>query len=1025
MKTKFSGILTLLLAFVVQVTFAQTTVSGTVSEENGPLPGASVLVKGTSTGTQTDFDGNYSINASPTDVLVFSYVGYASQEVIVGGQTTINLALAQDNTLDEVVVVAYGTQTKETVSSAISVIEAEEISQVPIASVDQLFQGQAAGLNAQTTSGQPGASGTITIRGRNSISGQTEPLFVIDGIPVDEDTFRNINSNDIANVSILKDASASALYGNRAAGGVVVITTKSGKYEAAPEFTYRSLYGISENTAPGFDVLSTRQYLTFQRDNNISNVGNANLGSLTDEEFEALIQASPNTDWIDVFFRKGRTNTQELTWTSGSEKATTFNSIQYYEQEGITRGSDLQRFSFRSNNTVKPNDKFEATTQFNASYSSNNFAASESSGSLANPFLAAYLARPEVNPFNEDGSLDIEGDGGVDFNNLSQLALNSNILNRNEDQEVRVIGSAGFKYEFVKNLTGGVRTGIDYRNIRGRILQDPLSLRALNDQNGGPAIGEFKGNQTESLGIDFTNNTTVNLTYANKFGDDGKHNFEGSIFQEYFKRHTEFNSFTAFGIDPRLTGSGTGLQVGTTQETDEDGNLINPFIPSFAIGSADLGILSYFAVARYDYDNLFGFQASARRDGTSRFTKENRWGTFGALSGFWNLHKEVFANSTVIDEFKLRASYGTVGAQEIQGSALAGLNVARDIFSIGPGYSGQSSLFLGGLGNPNAEWETTRQANIGVDFRLWNNKLSGTLDGYRNVTVDLFTSNPISGTTGQFNLAANSGELKNEGVELGLNYNAIKNNNFSLDFFGNIGYNKNEVLEITLPEGQDQIITGRTAIAEGEALGTFFLVDWVGVNPANGRPLYRDIDGNITDVFSYADRVFQDGKTTDPKFVGGFGTNATYKAFYLNANFSFAADQYRSNGSFGVLEAQGSAILGFANASTGILRAWQEVGDVTDIPALSFNDTRLDDHTRLLEDASFLRLRNVTIGHKFEFNKSNKNSLLNNLNVYLRGTNLLTWSEWRGFDPEGSSLASTFFEFPTARTFSFGVEAKF
>ena len=1023
MKTKFSGILTLLLAFVVQVTFAQTTVSGTVSEENGPLPGASVLVKGTSTGTQTDFDGNYSINASPTDVLVFSYVGYANQEITVGGQTTINLTLAPDNTLDEVVVVAYGTQTKETVSSAISVIEAEEISQVPIASVDQLFQGQAAGLNAQTTSGQPGASSFITIRGRSSINGQVEPLFVIDGIPVDEDTFRNINSNDIENVSILKDASASALYGNRAAGGVIVITTKSGKYEAAPEFTYRSLYGTSSNTDPGFEVLNTRQYLTLQRENNINNVDLGNLNNLTDEEFEALIQASPNTDWVDIFFRKGRTNTQELTWSSGSEKATTFNSVQYFEQEGITRGSDLQRFSFRSNNTIKPNDKFEATSQFSASYSTNNFAASESSGNLANPFLAAYLGRPEVNAFNEDGTLDIEGDGGVNFNNLTSLALNSNILNRNEDQEIRLIGSLGFKYKFVKNLTGGVRTGIDYRNIRGRFLQDPLSLRALNDQNGAPGIGDFKGSQTESLNVDFTTNTTVNLTYANTFGD--KHNFEGSIFQEYFKRHTEFNSFTAFGIDPRLTGSGVGIQPGTTPQTDDAGEETFPFIPTFGISSADLGILSYFAVARYDYDNIFGFQGSVRRDGSSRFAEQNRWGTFGALSGFWNLHKEVFANSNVIDEFKLRASYGTVGAQEIAGSALGGLNIPFDTFSLGAGYSGLSSIFLSNIGNPNAQWETTRQANIGIDFRLWNNKVSGNLDGYRNVTDDLFSTINTSGTVSTFGLAGNFGSLKNEGIEFGLNVNAIKTEDFSLGFFGNVGYNQNEILELNLAEGQTEQITGRTALAEGEAIGSFFLVDWVGVNPANGRPLYRDIDGNITDVFSDADRVFQDGKTTDPKFVGGFGANATYKGFYLDGNFSFAADQWRSNGSFGVLEAQGSAIIGFANAGTGILRAWQEVGDVTDIPALSFNDTRLDDHTRLLEDASFLRLRNVTLGHKFEFNKSNKNSLLNNLNVYLRGTNLLTWSKWRGFDPEGSSIASTFFEFPTARTFSFGVEAKF
>ncbi len=1018
MKTKFTGILTLLLAFVVQVTIAQTTVSGTVSEENGPLPGASVLIKGTTTGTQTDFDGNYSLTASPTDVLMFSYVGYSTKEIIVGAQSSINVALTLDNALDEVVVVAYGTQTKETVTGAISVIDVEAISQVPIASVDQLFQGQAAGLNSQTSSGQPGASGEVIIRGRSSINGQVEPLYVIDGIPVDESTFRNINSNDIATVSILKDASASALYGNRAAGGVIIITTKAGKYESVPEFTYRSLYGISENTEPNFDVLNTRQYLTLLRDNGINPTG-LSLNSLTDEEINTLSDERGTTNFVDVFFRKGRTNTQELTWSSGSKKSTTFNSIQYFEQEGVVTRSRLQRFAFRSNNTIKPNDKFEATSQFSASYSNNDFSQDEGTGSFSNPFLISYLGRPDLNAFNDDGSLDITGDGGVDFSNAAAIALNTNTLNTNRDNELRVIGSIGFKYEFVKNITAGIRTGIDYRNVRLRLLQNPLSLRAINDQNGAPGIGEFKGSQTEGLNVDFTSNTVANVTYANTFGE--KHNFEATIFHEYFKRHVEDNSFTAFGIDPRLIGSGNGLQQGTTPSGDDGDEF--PFIPEFDISSADLGILSYFGVARYDYDSRFGFQGSIRRDGTSRFSEENRWGTFGAVSGFWNLHKDVLADTEFINEFKFRASIGTVGAQEVLGSSLAGLNIPNDLYTLQPGYGGVSSLFLNNLGNPNAQWETTVQRNIGVDFRVWNNKINGSIDAYKNTTRDLFTNINLSAATSQFTQPGNFGRLKNEGIELALNANLIKKKDFTLDVFGNIGYNRNEILSLNLPEGQDVNITGRTALAEGQAAGSFYLVEWAGVNPANGAPLYRDVDGNITDVFSDADRVFN-GKTQDPKYVGGFGTNATYKNFYLNGNFTFAEDQWRNNGSFGTIEGDTGLLNVDLNGGTGLLRAWQEVGDVTDIPSFSNNVTRLQQTTRFLEDASFLRLRNLTIGHNFNFNKSNKNSLLNNLNVYLRGTNLVTWSKWRGFDPEGTTNGS-FFEFPTARTFSFGVEAKF
>lgn len=1018
MKTKFSGILTLLLALVVQLSFAQQkTVTGTVNDDAGlPLPGANVIVKGTSNGTQTDFDGNYSINVNQGQTLVFSYVGFSDQSKTVGTSNVINVKMEAGEGLDEVIVVAYGTQSKETVSSAISVINPEQIEQVPIASLDQLFQGQAAGLNVQTSSGQPGASGTILIRGRSSINGQTEPLFVIDGIPVDEDTFRNINANDIATVSILKDASASALYGNRAAGGVVIITTKQGKFESAPEMTYRSLYGISENINPNFEVLNARQYLTLQRDNGINNVSLGNLGNLSDAEFEQLINDSADTRWEDIFFRQARTNTQELVWSSGSDKATTFNSLQYFEQEGITLRSRLQRFSFRSNNSLKVNDKFSIDTQFNASFSTSEFTEDEGTGQLDNPFLIAYLARPEVSAFNDDGTLDLVGDGTTGFSNLPAVGLSSNALDINEDNELRLIGSVNFKYDLLKNVSVGLRTGVDFRSIRDRVIINPLSLRGVNDNNGGPGIGEFKGAQTETTAIDFTSVTTANITYANTFGD--KHNVEVSAFQEYFKRHTEFNGFTGFGLDPRLIGSGNGIQPGTAAEGDDLDQF--PYIANVFASSQDLGTLSYFAIARYDYDNNFGFQANIRRDGTSRFSEENRWGTFGAVSAFWNLHKNILSESNFINELKLRASYGTVGSQEISGAALLGLNIASPLFGLGTGYQGQTSIFVNSLGNPNAKWETTIQRNIGIDFTLAKNRVSGSIDAYRNTTSDLFADLFQSGVTSVFNFDGNFGELQNQGLELQLNVNLIENENFSWNVFGNVGYNVNEVLELELAPGQTEQVLGQTALAEGQPIRSFFLVEWAGVNPANGEPLYRDINGDITNVFDEANRQFSD-KTSDPLFQGGFGTSVKYKGFYTDVNFSYAADQWRNNGSFGVIEGGGNGILAFSNGSIGLLDAWQNVGDVTSIPALAQNNTRLQTDTRFLEDASFLRLRNMTIGHKFNLQKS---KVLQTLNVYVRGVNLLTFTKWRGYDPE-SNLAGTFFEFPTPRTYSFGIEAKF
>jgi TonB-linked SusC/RagA family outer membrane protein len=407
MKLKLTWLITLFMAFVMQFSFAQEkNITGTVTAatDGFPLPGVNVIVKGTTRGVQTDFVGNYSIKASVGETLVFSFVGMAKAEIKVGSSNTINLSMQEDAAaLDEVVVVAYGTEKASNVTSAIETVKAEDIEQVPNASLDQILQGQAAGLNIQTSSGQPGSSGTVILRGRNSINGNVEPLFIIDGVPVDEDNFRSLNSNDISNVSVLKDASASALYGNRGAGGVIIVTTKTGRKNGGVKVAYRTQYGKSTYNDPGFEVMNSTEFLNFQRDNGIGR-GNG----LSDAAIAALA-AQANTDWRTIFFRKGTTNSHEVNITTGSETTTSFNSVGYFEQEGITQRSGIQRFTFRSNVNTSLNDKLDFTSNVTINYSKNDFAQNEGTGQLDNPFLAPYLALPFVSPYNPDGSLNING----------------------------------------------------------------------------------------------------------------------------------------------------------------------------------------------------------------------------------------------------------------------------------------------------------------------------------------------------------------------------------------------------------------------------------------------------------------------------------------------------------------------------------------------------------------------------------------------------------------------------------------
>ena len=1019
MKNKLLFSLMLFIVSMVQLSFAQQkTVSGTVSEENGPLPGANVTLKGTSRGVQTDFDGKFTLtNVSPIDVLVISYVGYKGKEVEVGNKNIFDITLEGDNTLEEVVVTGYSTFKKDKITSALSLVEPEEIEQVPIASIDQVLQGRVAGLNVATGSGQPGQSGTITIRGVNSFNGDTEPLFVIDGVFVDQDNFRSLNANDIENISVLKDASASALYGSRAAGGVIVITTKRGKFNSPLKFTYRSQYGISLAPNPQFEVLDSRGLLEYQRF-----LGTGQGAGLSDEEISTLSQV--NTDWESILLGSGITNSHEVNVSKGTEKTRSYTSVGYFEQEGTTLGSSLQRFTFRSNNDVR-SDKFSLSTSLTANFSKSDFIVDaarggNTGGQLDNPFIVPYIGLPFQDAFNEDGSLNTFGtvasqaineDGSINnpngFLNTPFLALNSARFNTDNEEELRIIANIDTKYEIVENLTIGGLFGVDYRNQNNTVITSPNSIRGLITPT---ADADVKGSRTEADTRDLRLNFNTQISYKNTFNE--VHDFEISLFTEYNKRHFRSFGFVGFGLNPLLENSINGITNGTVVEI-ENGAEARPFIPALFGGQNDRGLFSYFGVLRYGYDSKYDFQASIRRDGSSFFPDEFEFGTFWAVSGRWNLDKESFWGSgKVLNKLGLRASIGTVGNQELF-QPFGQFN----LFNAGIGFNSTPAIFPSAIGNDRLKWEETTQANIGFDFAFFEDgRLSGAIDVYSNTTKDALLFRPISLTSGFGAFPDNVGSLRNQGVDLELKYNLLNNakSGLYISIFANANYNDNEIL--SLFDGEERV----GGLGVGQSIGEFRLNRYAGVNPSNGRPLYQTAEGELTEIFSGDDAVFL-GKGTQPLYSGGFGADIAYKGFDLNFLWSFAAEQYRTNGSLAVIE--DPSLAGFANQSTTVLNAWRQPGDITDIPDPLLGGFRFQAGDRYLEDASFLRLRNIVLGYTIDGTKI-KNGVFDSARIYVQGQNALTFTKFRGFDPE-SNTGGSFFDFPTARTFTFGFDLNF
>jgi len=1052
MKLKLTCFLTLFMAFMIQVSFAQEkSVSGTVASaaDGLPLPGVNVIVKGTTRGVQTDFDGNYSIRVSNNETLVFSFVGLKTVERTVGNNSTINVQMAEDAaTLDEVLVVAYGNEVSKAKSTASVVqVSSEFIENRPNVNVLSSLQGQAAGVNIAFDSGQPGTNKTnVIIRGVSSLGSSSDPLYVLDGVPLAQGFLRNLNQNEIESVTVLKDAAATAIYGNRGTNGVILITTKTGGYNEAFTVGYSSSYGVTNFIDDNYNLGSAVDQLRLQQKG--FNEGLTVLGSAFGVDgtyFDGTpneITLDPNnldaytvdTDWKDVFFRQGTTMSHDVTFNVGGERFSNFTSLGYFEQEGITPTTSFQRFTVRNNFSGKSlNDKFNYSVKALAAFSKRRQFEQETRGDindnvLQNP-LTGYLASSRFLPAdlyqNGQQLLDDFGNPGLTIIPYMLVDLFQGDNQYNQFQEFKTFLTFDASYKITDDITAAITTSGDFTDERRVFAIGPEAYLSVVRASG--AGQDFHGLESLTDTRNFTFNHINSLTYEKLFGE--KHNVRVSVFTEYLKAHYRRGLQQQIGLNPLtwVPGAGTGYIAynPATQPVS--------YRPTVIANNVNAGLFSYFALADYDFNSRFGFGASIRRDASYRFIEDNRWATFWSVSGRWNLDQEKFlADSEVISGLKLRASYGTTGNQNVVGrgvdSALFDIfqapGLTRDLNASGTGVNNLPSFGVTTIGNPDLVWETTHQFDVGVDFGLFNNRFNGTIDYYNRLTTDLYQAVPLSVAVGAANLNANDGAIRNEGIEFQGRLSVLREGKFKLDVFANLAYNKDSYAALGAADSDNDgslIIGGNVVRNVGGQLTEYYLVPYAGVNPANGNLLFHDINGNLTENPSDSDRRAT-GKSLFPTYQGGFGFEANYEGFFLNTLFVYAADQWRLDNNYQfAMDARNAADFPMSN---DLFDAWTPDNRQTDVPALAASNIDSQDLSdRFLTDASYLRLRNITLGYSVP-SRFLDNMFITQMTFRVTAENYLTFTKWRGLDPERlvGSEASGFFPNPKILTFGFDVK---
>lgn len=1089
MKTKFNGILTLLLAFVVQISFAQEkTVSGTVSDESGSLPGVSVIIKGSTKGTETDFDGKYSIQAKTGDVLVFRYLGYKASERTVGSSNVINVKLAEDaNVLDEIVVVGYGTSTKQAFVGTAAVVKQEQLEVKNFSNVSQALTGEVAGVTVINSSGQPGTVGAIRIRGYGSVNGNRAPLYVVDGVPF-SGSINSINPSDIASTTILKDATATAIYGSRGANGVVLITTKGGS--ASNSYIEVDIKtGVNDQLIPRYDVVTDpEEYIGYVWEG-IKNRGvvtgnpdpvafaNANLftGNYVAPGYNMwnvtsgadLIDPTTGTvrpgvtrkytplRYADVAFDSAIRTETNLRMGGGNQDTRYFASFGYLDDNGYSINTSFKRYTTRLNLTSDVKPWLKLNSNIGYAYSEN-IANGQIAGS-ENVFEFADKMAPIFPVFLRDDNAQLVPDlfyGGFqyDYGSLSGFRdrPNANGLNPigsakydfNGTDRHEMNGNFSATFKFTDNLSAEIRYGVQYATQKNRDYTNKF-------YGGGQATsGDITINDFSSL----TQNILQIIKYNNTWGN---HSFDALVahesndFEQNFASASKGLQISPFLYDLDNFQSSLGLPSGST---------------------SGFTIESYFSQFNYNFDQKYYFSASVRADGSSRFVND-KWGTFGSVGASWIVSNEDFLQDSFISYLKLKASYGITGDQ-----AGVGFFSGYNTFN-GGNLGGSISLAPGANGNPDLTWETTNQFQVGAEMSF-GKYLDVNLDYYNKLTDNLIFNRFVGPSQGISSITVNDGELVNSGLEFDITGHLVDNKDFTLDLSVNGEIVNNEIITMPLDPAtnEPQLLTpsGFYARSEGRSIFDFYMREWAGVDPADGAPMwyqyYDDVNNNgvldagepssyssgswvpadatvtnntgsiveyqikvpganikktVTKTYADASDVYAD-KSAIADVRGAFRLSGKLGNFNFGTQFTYSLGGYAYDAQYAELMSDRFGAVG-NNYHKDIANRWQNPGDITDVPALTDNAivNGTSTSTRFITSTDFIALNNVNIGYNIPKQYLDKISV-QTVNIWFSADNLFNATARQGFLPSTSESGNSGRRlYAPMTTMTLGVRVKF
>lgn len=980
----------------IGMAMAQTHVSGIVtsSEDGEPVIGATVKVVGSQTaGTVTDIEGRFSLSVSKPGVeLEFSSIGMVSKRVKASENMTVVLQV-DSHTLEQVVITGYGSAKKlGSVVGSIASVDKKKLESIVTPNFTDALAGQVSGLSVLSGAGDPSQSATIRLRGINSIQSSSQPLFILDGAPIDAEFYATLNPADIESITVLKDAASTAIYGARAANGVIVLTSKQGKYSEQVSLSVRAQYGIAGPTSDGVEMMNSKQYVKF-RDL---------IGQPVSDEVRTLVDKyNINTNWRDEMIDNAApTLDVNATMQGGGQTVNYYISFNHHKQDGLIEMSKMHRNTLNARINARLNRFFKIgfTTNLGVQRYSQNAEWGASGIYAANPLVFARKAMPFDTPYqytiDENGKM-IKGDRAIGLKYSGMVMPWWYNAHRNY---------------YRNKLTLNTSVTETFTPLEGLTFQALQSINGLESMNHGSSspydafvdgmgnkIDAMKGSVSASSSRYYQFTLSHTAEWRKQFGD----HYVGILLGEEtrIERSRGLSAYSEGQTDSRLLL----LPHGTTVAP---GDLGDSFVEEVAN--------SLFANAEYNYKEKYYVTGSIRRDGSSKFAPGHRWGTFWSAGAKWDLKKEDFLKDVEwLNDLSLSVNYGTTGNDSGTGSY-----GYFGSYGVGGLYNGESSLGIASMSNPDLTWETTAKWNVGLNFSIFD-RAHFQVDFYRNKSTDMLMSIPYSMTTGFSSGIGNVAAMTNTGVEANVDVDILKTKDFYWSFKANVGYNKNEITELF--QGRDEYVLANTGLkmAVGHAYGEFYQVRFAGVDPMTGAPLYYDKDGNKTKKFNEErDAVFL-GKKRYAPWTGGFGTNFRYKNVSLIADFAWVAGKYMMiNDDYFIANPQ--LATGW-NQRVEMLNIWTTPGQITDIPGAKY-DVQFTD--QMLQNASFLRMKTLSIQYEFPKKWMQATRYIKGVKVFGIARNLFTITSFEGYDPE-PDMNLVQFNYPNTRQFVFGAEISF